>query len=79
MGSSNRPRLFDPRVAEMVRSAFYEIWDDFEARDAMPSLMTADECKAAIIRRLLDLAVEGPTTKEHLVAKVLDEHPCHIG
>jgi hypothetical protein len=38
MGSRNHPRLFDPKIGEMVRSAFYEIWDDLEARNARQAL-----------------------------------------
>lgn len=75
MGSKNHPKLYAAHTVETVRSAYYELWSEIEA-DQLRDMSSDDECKAAIIRRLLDLVDLGATSREELIAKVLSDRPC---
>ena len=54
-----------------IKAAFYEVWITLEAQHAIDGKNGATELKAAIIRRLIDLAANGMTHPEEMKAEVL--------
>ncbi len=76
MGSVNRPKLYDPTTIATVKAAFYAVWTTVEADGSRGDPVRDEDCKAAIIRRLLDLAATGTTKRDELVTKLLNDRPC---
>ena len=52
------------------------MWNTVEADGSRGDPVRDEDCKAAIIRRLLDLAATGTTERDELVAKLLSDRPC---
>ena len=59
----------------MLAATFYEVWIALEAQAALYRKEGAVELKAAIIRRLIDLAANGTTQPEEMKAEVLKTLP----
>jgi hypothetical protein len=75
VGSVNHPKLYDPAAMASIKAAFYEVWTALEAQHAIYGKDGAAELKAAIIRRLIDLAANGTTHPEEMKAQVLKNLP----
>ena len=76
MGSVKHPKLYDPATMVMLKAAFHEVWTTVEADGSRSDPVRDEDCKAAIIRRLLDLAASGCMERNELVAKLLSDRPC---
>jgi hypothetical protein len=76
MGSVNPPKLHDPATIATLKAAFHDVWTTVEADGARGDPVRDEDCKAAIIRRLLDLAATGVTSRDELVATLLTHRPC---
>ena len=76
MGSVNHPKLYDPATIATLKAAFHDVWNTVEADGSRGDPVRDEDCKAAIIRRLLDLAATGTTERDVLVAKLLSDRPC---
>ena len=50
MGSFYHPRLYEPDMANVIREAFYDMWETVEGNVGSLSPMADDELKAAIIK-----------------------------
>jgi len=71
MGSINHPRVYDDAAMANMKAAFHDVWDAVEARSLIWDTVSEDELKAAIIRKLLDLAAKGTTNRDILKVKIL--------
>ena len=76
MGSVKHPKLYDPATMVTLKAAFHEVWTTVEADGSRSDPVRDEDCKAAIIRRLLDLAASGCMERNELVAKLLSDRPC---
>ena len=76
MGSVNHPKLYDPAMMATIKAAFHDVWSTVEADGSRGDPVRDEDCKAAIIRRLLDLAATGTLARDELVAKLLSDRPC---
>ena len=76
MGSVNHPKLYDPATIATLKAAFHDVWTTVEADGSRGDPVRDEDCKAAIIRRLLDLAATGTLARDELVAKLLSDRPC---
>ena len=76
MGSVKHPKFFDPATIATLKAAFHDVWTTVEADGSRGDPVREEDCKAAIILRLLDLAATGTTERDELVAKVLNDRPC---
>ena len=77
MGSVNHPKLYDPATMASIKAAFYEVWMALETQRAVDGTEDA-ELKAAIIRRLIDLAANGTVHPEEMKAEVLEESAARL-
>jgi hypothetical protein len=75
MGSFRHPKFHEAATIETVRAAFHEVWESVRAEPGR-DVKADEDCQAAIIRRLLDLAASGMTGRDELVAALLAERPC---
>ena len=71
MGSFYHPRLYEPDMANVIREAFYDMWETVEGNVGSLSPMADDELKAAIIKTLFELVSQGRTTRADLSEDVL--------
>jgi hypothetical protein len=73
MGSRYHPKLYDPETVASLKDAFYEICDIIERQNAVGfSRSDADDIKAEIIQKLLDVISEGhTTTRNELISQAL--------
>jgi hypothetical protein len=76
MGSVNHPKLYDPATIATIKAAFHDVWSTVEADGSRGDPVRDEDCKAAIIRRLLDLAATGTLPRDELVATLLNDRPC---
>ena len=76
MGSVNHPKLYDPAMMATIKAAFHDVWSTAEADGSRGDPVRDEDCKAAIIRRLLDLAATGTLARDELVAKLLSDRSC---
>jgi hypothetical protein len=76
MGSVSHPKLYDPATIATLKAAFHEVWSTVEADGSRGDPVRDEDCKAAIIRRLLDLAATGVTSRDELVSTLLTHRPC---
>ena len=76
MGLVKHPKLYDPATMVTLKAAFHEVWTTVEADGSRGDPLRDEDCKAAIIRRLLDLAASGCMERSELVAKLLSHCRC---
>lgn len=75
MGSFNHPRLYDVAAMANMKAAFHDVWDAVEPHAPVWDTVSEDELKAAIIRRLVDLAAKGTTSRDVLKMEILRSLP----
>jgi hypothetical protein len=58
-----------------MKAAFHDVWDAVEPHAPVWDTVSEDELKAAIIRRLVDLAAKGTTSRDVLKMEILRSLP----